>query len=373
VSNKDFPNAQSIFSGIQEAVSAAGGKATHSADGRYSAKPDVAIVVFGEDPYAEFVGDRATLEFSPGDKRDLRLMQRLKADGIPVVAVFLSGRPMWVNPELNASDAFVAAFLPGSEGGGVADVLFRSSSGRVRHDFKGKLSYSWPKRGDQGPLNRGDANYDPLFPYGFGLSYRDEGDLPLLSEERPQGVTASDGLIFGSGRLPAGWTLNLREDGGVAIPVDGNAGSTGSGRLKVVGVDRRAQEDARRFTWDGSGPASVSFNASQPLDISREANGELSLVIDYRVDAAPSGSVSLGLQCGPECLNSVPITGAMRGAPVGEWRTLAVPLRCLSRTNGDMSRVIAPLVISSTGSLSLSLSDARIASANIAQSRCEYP
>jgi beta-glucosidase len=370
LSNKDFPNAQSIFSGIREAVSAAGGQATLSADGRYSAKPDVAIVVFGEDPYAEFVGDRANLEYSPADKRDLRLMQRLKAEGIPVVAVFLSGRPMWVNPELNASDAFVAAFLPGSEGGGVADVLFRSPSGRVRHDFKGKLSYSWPKRGDQGPLNRGDSSYDPLFPYGFGLTYRDRGDLALLSEERPQGVASSDGLIFGTGRLPAGWTLNLREEGGVAIPIEGNAGSTGSGRLKVAGVDRRAQEDARRFTWDGSGPASVLFSAAQPLDISREANGELSVVIDYRVDTAPAGEVTLGLQCGPECLNTVPITSELRSAPVGAWRTLAVPLRCLSRTSGDMSRVTAPLVISSRGGLSLSLSDARIASANAVQLRC---
>lgn len=373
VSNKDFPNAQSIYSGIREAVAAAGGQAMLSADGRYSAKPDVAIVVFGEDPYAEFVGDRATLEFSPGDKRVLRLMQRLKAEGIPVVAVFLSGRPMWVNPELNAADAFVAAFLPGSEGGGVADVLFRSASGRVRHDFKGKLSYSWPKRGDQGPINRGDANYDPLFPYGFGLTYRDRGDLPQLSEERPQGVAASDGLIFGSGRLPAGWTLSLRDEGGIAIPIEGNAGATGSGRLRIAGVDRRAQEDARRFTWNGSGPASVIFAAAQPLDILREANGELSVVVDYRVDSAPTGTVTLGLQCGPECLNSVPITGELRSAPIGEWRTIAVPLRCLAKTDADMRRVIAPLVIGSTGALTLSVSDARIASASVPQGQCGQP
>src|SRR5207253_10829176 len=116
-------HAQSIWGGINGAVSAAGGKANLSADGSYSTKPDVAIVVFGEDPYAEFVGDRPrSLEFSPADKKDLELLRKLKAAGVPVVAVFLSGRPMWVNPELNASDAFVAAFLPGGEEIGRAHV-----------------------------------------------------------------------------------------------------------------------------------------------------------------------------------------------------------------------------------------------------------
>ena len=158
ITNEDFPNAQAIYAGIRETVRAGGGTATLSAEGRYTGRrPDVAIVVFGEEPYAEFVGDRQTLEFSPSDRRHYELMQRLRAEGIPVVAVFLSGRPMWVNPEINASDAFVAAFLPGSEGGGVADVLFAARDGRPRHDFRGRLSYSWPRRADQTPLNRGDA------------------------------------------------------------------------------------------------------------------------------------------------------------------------------------------------------------------------
>ena len=198
--NADFPNGQSIFAGIRDALAPSGGRATLSVDGRYTAKPDVAVVVFGEDPYAEFVGDRQSLEFSPSDKRDLELMRRLKADGVLVVAVFLSGRPMWVNPVLNAADAFVAAFLPGSEGGGVADVIVGDRQGRARSDFRGKLSYSWPKRADQTPLNRGDRDYDPLFAYGHGLTYGQAGDLPRLSEERPAGVAAgADGILFGRG------------------------------------------------------------------------------------------------------------------------------------------------------------------------------
>jgi beta-glucosidase len=89
---------------------------------------------------------------------------------------------MWVNPELNASDAFVAAWLPGSEGGGVADLLFRRADGSIAHDFTGKLAYSWPRWPGRPAPNRGDADYDPLFPFGFGLSVTDDGELSELPE-----------------------------------------------------------------------------------------------------------------------------------------------------------------------------------------------
>jgi beta-glucosidase len=367
ISNKDFPNGQSIFGGIQEAVRGAGGSATLSVDGSFKSKPDAAIVVFGEEPYAEFVGDRPTVEYNPADKKDLELLRKLKAAGIPVVAVFLSGRPMWVNPEINASDAFVAAFLPGSEGGGVADVLFADASGRPRHDFKGKLSYSWPKRVDQQPLNFGDRNYDPLFAYGFGLTYRDNGNLGILSEERPAGLrTGADGVFFGRGALPAGWSWGLREEGGPASAVTGNAGATGDRRLVVSGVDRRAQEDARRFVWSGTAPAAAVIIAPQPLDISREATGELSLVMEYRVDAAPTAPVTIGMEG-----VSFPITGALR--TVGQWQTLVVPLRCFARGGVDMRRVAMPFSISTAGRLQLSVSDVRIASAAVNQDQCGQP
>src|SRR5262249_32689717 len=132
--NQDFPHAQSIYAGIAERVQAAGGSATLSPSGAFTTRPDVAIVVFGERPYAEYAGDVPTLEYSPGDKRDLSLLRRLRAEQVPVVAVFLSGRPLWVNAEINASDSFVAAWLPGAEGAGIADVLFSAADGSVRYD-----------------------------------------------------------------------------------------------------------------------------------------------------------------------------------------------------------------------------------------------
>src|SRR5262249_8118485 len=160
--------------------SAAGGKAILSSDGAFAEKPDVAIVVFGEDPYAEGVGDRTDVAFTTDAGRNLAIMQRLKAQGIPVVAIFLSGRPLYVTPELNVADAFVAAWLPGSEAGGIADVLFRKADGSIQHDFHGRLSFSWPRAPDQTPLNVGDPGYDPLFPYGYGLDYANPRDIGTL-------------------------------------------------------------------------------------------------------------------------------------------------------------------------------------------------
>jgi beta-glucosidase len=219
-SNEDFPGATSIFEGIRATVAAAGGTATLSVDGRFQSRPDVAIVVFGETPYAEWHGDVRSLDYEGGTRRgieidmsrpapetstlggreertsappapassaaagernpDLALLLRLRRSHIPLVSVFLTGRPRVITPEVQASDAFVVAWLPGSEGGGIADVLFRKSTGKVNFDFTGRLSFSWPRGaqqagGDRGDRRageqRGDRDESALFPNGFGLTY----------------------------------------------------------------------------------------------------------------------------------------------------------------------------------------------------------
>ncbi len=106
--------------------------------------------MFGEEPYAEFQGDLPTMHYKPGDDRDLALLRSLKAKGIPTVAVLLSGRPLWLNREINAAGAFVAAWLPGTEGGGVADVLIGDAQGRPRFDFPA----GWHARGRARPIRR---------------------------------------------------------------------------------------------------------------------------------------------------------------------------------------------------------------------------
>ncbi len=200
--NNSFPGGTSIYEGIQSVMNSAGGTTRLSVNGNYSgSKPDVAIVVFGESPYAEGAGDLSNIEYQAGYKSDLEMLEELKGQNIPVVSIFITGRPLWVNKEINASNAFVAAWLPGSEGAGIADVIFKAANGEINHDFTGKLSFSWPKRSDQLVLNRGDENYDPLFAYGFGLNYQvtdtlgDNLDTSDHGTGQPVIIHATPGII----------------------------------------------------------------------------------------------------------------------------------------------------------------------------------
>jgi beta-glucosidase len=135
---------------------------TYSKDGSGAAGADVVVVVIGETPYAEMVGDRADLSL---DAEDRQAIENAKAAGVPLVVILVSGRPMILGDVIDRADAFLAAWLPGTEGQGVADVLFGD------YAPTGKLPFTWPRNMQQIPINVGDADYDPLFEYGFGLTY----------------------------------------------------------------------------------------------------------------------------------------------------------------------------------------------------------
>ena len=156
------PGGTTILAAIRKAVGPHT-KVTFSKDGTGAGGASVGVVVVGETPYAEGQGDSDDLNLAAEDARAINNVRRV---GIPVVVILISGRPMVLgDAALDKADAFVAAWLPGTEGEGVADVLFG--------DYKptGKLSFSWPRSMAQIPIHQGDAGYDPLFPYGFGLTY----------------------------------------------------------------------------------------------------------------------------------------------------------------------------------------------------------
>jgi beta-glucosidase len=178
---RDFPNSETIGQGLKAAIRAAGGSLVNDTDDLAASRPDVAIVLFGEEPYAEMFGDiKLPFYNQRTGLREIHLLRRL---GIPVVTVFLSGRPLWVNEEINASNAFVAGWQPGTEGGGVADLLIGDAEGAPRHDFTGRLPFPWPRAAVLAPYARNGDRLVPEFPLGYGLSYAHGGQVGHLSED----------------------------------------------------------------------------------------------------------------------------------------------------------------------------------------------
>ncbi len=313
LTNDYFPGATSIWAGIADAASKAGGQAMLSVDGGWKAKPDAAIVVFGEQPYAEFAGDRKTMVFS--DDEGLKLLRKFKAQGIPTVAVFLSGRPLWVNREINAADAFVASWLPGSEGAGVADVLF----GKV--PATGRLSFSWPADCGGAPVNGPEG---ALFPVGYGRAAGDRAALAPLDEgcgylDQPAASAwydlgrLSDGIVA----LAGGTTLpNLRGEGGGIV---------------ARGVDKDRQEDARE----------VRFGPGAALTLRQAAAGSGAYRILYNLPTPPAGKVTVTL--GDTVID---VTRQLELSGGKGWREMVITDQCAPGLGNSITlRSEAPLVM----------------------------
>ncbi len=360
--NSDFPGATSIYQGLKDAVDAAGGQIELNETADYSTKPDVAIVVIGEAPYAEWFGDIQYIEYQKGEKKDLALLNKLKSQGIPVVTVFVSGRPLWMNKEINASDAFVAAWLPGSEGQGVADVILRDANGEINYDFKGRLSFSWPKKDTQVVLNSGDENYDPLFAYGFGLDYQTPSDLPQLDETsyvKTQKATDMGYPLFYR-QLASGlnWTLGDKNNWNQII--EGPSGTTdGSENLTIQAINLAYQEDARRFVWSGVSEAVAKLSYQTAKDLTEAVEPDSQFKFDLRLDSKPTDKVRLSLMCGSECHYSADITDLLNEQTPGKWIHVSVEMGCLAE-NDSLKNITSPWQISTKGQLGLAVSNLTI-------------
>jgi beta-glucosidase len=299
----EFPGATSIWAGIAAAAQAAGGEAVLAPKVSTAGTPDVAIVVFGEEPYAEFVGDRKDVAFR--DEEGLTLLKAYRARGIPTVAVFLSGRPLWINRELNAADAFVAAWLPGSEGAGVADVLFGQKPAT------GRLSFSWPAACDGTPVN---SSAGALFPLGFGLDLTAAAQLAPLDEACAALTSDAGAVWFASGKL--GRDIQAVADN-VLLP---DLRGSGSG-LTATGLDRRAQEDARRITFAKGAKLALTGPES-----------DAAWRITYQVTARPGAPVTV--TAGGKALD---ITQGLSVAEGKGWREMVLSAACLGTTGGKLN------------------------------------
>ncbi|MEW2289765.1 glycoside hydrolase family 3 N-terminal domain-containing protein [Streptomyces sp. NPDC047841] len=194
-----------------------------------------AVAVVGETPYAEGRGDR------PGglglDQEDLQTLARLKASGVPVVVVLVSGRPLDVSAQLPDWKALLAAWLPGTEGAGVSDVLFGD------YAPTGKLPVSWPRTSSQEPVNDGDGK-DPLFPYGYGLTYSGAGPAPtpapaactarFRTASSWQGGYQAEVTVENTGPAPlTGWSVDWDLGGSRVTSLWNGSLTTADGRATV--------------------------------------------------------------------------------------------------------------------------------------------
>ena len=307
----DFTNGQTIGRAISDAVTAGDGAANISATGIFDKKPDVAIVVIGEKPYAEFEGDVPNLAFRAQPAEE-EMIARFKAQGIPVVIVFLSGRPMFTGKLINQANAFVAAWLPGTQGRGVADVLIAGANGKPMRDFTGRLPFTWPADA-RSPI---DA---PLFPLGYGLDYTASTILPLVNEDPRvdmSSLTIATHYVV-RGKVPAPWNLQM------------------DGSISARAVDLSAQEDARQFTWNADGAFVVNGPA---VDLSKQLQENWVLLIDWRIDQPAKGPVMLSF--GGAALD---LQKTMRALPTGQPTQTRIPLRCFAEAGAKLDAVGSPI------------------------------
>jgi beta-glucosidase len=362
--NADFPGGTSIYAALRTAVAAGGGSVTLSPDGSFRDRPDVAVVVFGERPYAEFEGDRETLDFAAQDEETLALLRRLRARGIPTVSVLLSGRPLWVNPEINASDAFVAAWLPGTEAEGIADVLVGGSDGHPRFDFRGRLSFPWPATGMPVTYDAMDRPSGALFERGSGLSYAHGRDLGALPEEPQLASDRGDAdSLFQSGHVTAPWSAFVA-DQLASVRMTGASQSSPRGALTLELHD--AKLTAR---WAGTGPG-VFWIGGRPLDLRAAAAAGETIEAHLSIASPPGGRVQLGLRCasgsqadedgcGAHDGGMLDITALIDHLKPESTGTLTVPLACFEREARELVSVAGPFELRTAGQLELSFSDIR--------------
>ncbi|PPK98556.1 beta-glucosidase [Kineococcus xinjiangensis] len=364
-SNADFPTGTSILGGLQEALGEA--HVTHSATGEGvdPAAYDAVVAVIGETPYAEGNGDLAkrSLDFSRLHPQDTATLDRVSGKGAPVITVYVGGRPLLMNKELNRSDAFVAAWLPGTEGGGVADVLVGTE-----HDFTGRLSFSWPKEACQSPLNAGQEGYDPLFPLGHGLTKGQGSDLGSLPEDAPARCGDSGG---GSGPATEDLELFVRQDvapykayigspdnwGGTEVGNDVNA-VVAHTNINVRTTDVNVQQDARKARWTGTGPAQF-YLQSEPADLSGWLAAEGALVFDAIVTQKPTARTVLSMHCTWPCFSEVEATSLFSGLPLGAKTTVKVPLSCFDTGALDFEAVNTPFLVYTEGALEAAFANVR--------------
>lgn len=357
--NTEFPGATSIFTGIKNAMTTIGGSAELSEDGSWKQRPDVAVVVFGEDPYAEGQGDIDKLVYKNGDKSDLQLIKTLKQQGIPVVAVFLTGRPLWLNAEINSSDGFVVAWLPGSEGDGVADLMVADKFGQPRYDFTGRLPFNWPLV-EINKDNKSAPVKEFLLTTDQGMSYGDGEIITAVLDETPVMHSEQKTQIVFDGRTRPPWNQFIGDGSDWAQELTGISSTSSFGDLMVSVVDGKIQGDSRYAEWRGERWSQFYWQSEDGMDLTALAERSAAMIMTYRIDKRPEGRVLVRMDCVWPCQGTQDVTELFRTVPEDEWVQSSISLDCFRQAGADLSRINTPFLLFARGAFAITLLDIRI-------------
>ena len=309
---------------------------------------DAAIVVYGEQPYAEGVGDRKNLNFD--GSRHISALNLLKQKEIPTVSIFLTGRPLWVTREINLSDSFVVAWLPGTESRGMTDVLLHN--GTDDYDFSGKLPFSWPRNTRQANLNYFDATSNPLFNFGYGLTYQDETFIKNLNEGKIQ-YKKIDSIELMNGTINDKFIGFMRESDLAEVQISSNKASTQNALVSIDLIDVKIQDDTLSVNFEKSEYLNSFFLLSKEiLDLSSLSDGYINLTA--RVNET-GGEVKYILSCGIGCFPVIDLTEFFQVSK--EFKDYSIPIECFTNySNLDLTRVNLPMYLATEGPLNIDIS-----------------
>jgi len=263
----------------------------------------------------------------------------------------------------------VAAWLPGSEGGGIADVLFKPRAGATAYDFTGHLSFSWPATAMPVTFD-GSQVKGAQFARGFGLTLADAQDLGELSEDPQIAPAYSDrDSLFNAGHVTAPWSIYVSDPSAeVRLTMQSQVSPAGAVTAQLSGQSIQA-------TWSGQGPG-VFRIGGRATNLARAAADNQMLNLHYRVEQPPQKPVILSIRCEPaERCGLAPnsglnLTETFRSAGTGTWKTLTVPLICLKKLGATLSSVTAPMALESDGAFGISFDDIRITRQNGGAASC---
>ena len=300
---------------------------------------DLVIVAYGEEPYAEGIGDRKNLFYR--DSKTLNTLKRLKRNGNKVVSIFFTGRPLWTNEFINLSDAFVVAWLPGTESRGMTDVLVANEDGSVNYDFQGKLPFSWPSDPNQSTIAFYDPASDAEFDYGYGLTYKSPKALASLDESFEKSDDYGDLVEIFSGKFNNPFEGFIQENNSPQIKLSSTNNTTQNDIVQIDFIDVDKQDDTLRVTFNADGNLN-SFHILTTEVIGLEDFQSGFLNFNARV-VESSGAIFLAATCGFGCMGSIDVTSLLVKSK--SFDGYSVPLKCLTDKGLDLSKTISPMIL----------------------------